>query len=78
MEKSKLMGILNRLIAMVEDDQAEPQNRRFEKDGVAACQVTLSADKQTWTLEEFQANDTFSFDNIDLVAIEIYDVVFDN
>ncbi|KRK48279.1 YkuJ family protein [Secundilactobacillus kimchicus] len=78
MTKSKLMGILNRLIAMLEDESGVEQNRRFEKDGNVACQVTLSQDKETWQLEEYQNNETFSFDDVDLVAIEVYDLLFDN
>lgn len=78
MKKSKLIGILNRLIAMLEDQSGVEQNRRFEKNDKISCQVSLSQDKETWQLEEYQNNVTFSFDDVDLVAIEVYDLLFDN
>lgn len=78
MEESQLIGIINRLKAMQEDAVDEPQPRRFEKEGVEQATVVYNATNQTYTLTEHNPETTFEFDNIDLVAIELFDLLTDN
>ncbi|ETY74678.1 YkuJ family protein [Lactiplantibacillus fabifermentans] len=78
MEKSELSAILKRLEAMRASDATEVQSRRFEKEGVERGQVAYDPATATYTLQEFKPDQTFEFDNIDLVAIELYDLLTDN
>ncbi|KRN03045.1 hypothetical protein FD13_GL000799 [Levilactobacillus senmaizukei DSM 21775 = NBRC 103853] len=78
MEESQLIGIINRLKAMQEDATDEPQPRRFEKEGVEQALVVFNQATHTYTLTEHNPETTFEFDNIDLVAIELFDLLTDN
>ncbi|CAJ1227140.1 MULTISPECIES: YkuJ family protein [Lactiplantibacillus] len=78
MEKSELSAILKRLEAMRAAETTEVQSRRFEKEGVERGQVAYDPATSTYTLQEFKPDQTFEFDNIDLVAIELYDLLTDN
>ncbi|MFC6253240.1 YkuJ family protein [Secundilactobacillus hailunensis] len=78
MEESQLIGIINRLKAMQEDTGDEPQPRRFEKEGVELAQVVYHPETQTYSLDEHQAKEHFEFDNIDLIAIELFELLTDN
>lgn len=72
--KSELAGIINRLVAM-QDGNGEIKTRHFEKNGEDLAKVTYDEDKQLFQVDELQNNASYKFDNIDLVAIEIYDLL---
>ncbi|HLQ40143.1 MAG TPA: YkuJ family protein [Tetragenococcus sp.] len=75
MEKSQLIAIIKRLEAMVEAQDSEVQVRRFEKEGVEKCTVTFDSSTATFELTEAKTNQAYQFDNIDIVAMEIYDLI---
>ncbi|WP_290032914.1 YkuJ family protein [Ligilactobacillus cholophilus] len=77
MEKSQLVAIISRLDAMMKASGSEVQSRRFEKDGDERGIVTYNPASETFTLEEVATKQRFEFDNIDLAALEIYDLLVD-
>lgn len=77
MESSQLTAIIRRLDAMIEDKDNETQVRRFEKNGEERCLITYDAKSETFELEERATNQVYKFDDIDLVAIEIYELLQD-
>ena len=74
---SDLKQILARLRAMVDATDTPYQTRRFDAFGIEAVQVDYDQLTQIWTVHEHRAVRQFQFDDIDLVAIEIYDVLHD-
>jgi len=73
---SLLQGILSRLSNMQE--KKEDQERYFEKNGVKKCKVTYNAKNDSFELQIYNedgSTDNFQFDNIDMVAIEIFDLM---
>lgn len=78
MEKqSALTSILKRLFAMQAATDQRYQVRRFDAYGLEVLKVTYDQDEQVWLIEEHRMNKQYQFDDIDLVAIEIYDLLFD-
>ncbi|MBM7708290.1 YkuJ family protein [Enterococcus lemanii] len=75
MKHSQLVAIIKRLEAMIEAQDNEVQIRRFEKEGVEKCTVSYDHSTETFELTESQSNQPYQFDNIDMVAIEIYDLI---
>ncbi|AYW48376.1 DUF1797 domain-containing protein [Tetragenococcus osmophilus] len=75
MQNSQLVAIIKRLEAMIEAQDSEVQVRRFEKEGVEKCTVTYDNVTETFELTEAQTNQAYQFDNIDIVAMEIYDLI---
>lgn len=75
MGKSRLIPIIQRLQAMQEDTNDEVQVRRFEHESVEKCLVTYNQKTKTFQLDDQVANKTYSFDNIDFVAIEILELL---
>ncbi|MGX6978599.1 YkuJ family protein [Vagococcus elongatus] len=75
MKNSKLVAILKRLDAMTEATDNDVQVRRFEKDGVEKCLVTYDAATGTFELTESDTQKIYQFDDIDFVAIEIFDLL---
>lgn len=75
MKNSKLVAILKRLDAMTEATDNEVQVRRFEKDGVEKCLVTYDSTTETFELTESDTQKIYQFDDIDFVAIEIFDLL---
>lgn len=80
--KSQLLAIIKRLEAMVETDSHEPQVRRFERDGEERCTVTYrqpNEDDENSTgmfeLTETNARQSYQFDDIDIIAMEIYELL---
>ncbi|WP_125706717.1 MULTISPECIES: YkuJ family protein [Lacticaseibacillus] len=78
MKSSQLVAIIKRLEAMQEATDGEVQTRRFEKDGVEKGLVSYDPKSETFTLEEMDQHQKFDFDDIDLVAIEIFDLLDDS
>ncbi|MGY3778874.1 YkuJ family protein [Isobaculum melis] len=77
MKSSQLVAIIRRLEAMRESTDAEVQARRFEKDGKERCLVQYDAKTETFELEEYVYHQTYQFDDIDLIAIEIFELLQD-
>lgn len=75
MTHSQLVAIIKRLEAMVESADNELQVRRFEKEGVEKCTVTYDKVTDTFELTETDTHQQYEFDNIDIVAMEIYDLI---
>ncbi len=76
MENSQLVAIIKRLDAM-SNTEGEVSSRRFEKDGEERGFVTFDPSTGTYTLEEIASKQKFEFDDIDLAAMEIYDLLND-
>lgn len=76
MKPSQLAAIIKRLEVMMEDD-GEIEVRRFEKDGNERCVVKYNRESQMFELEESASNQTYEFDDLDLVAIEIFELIQD-
>ncbi|MDO4431874.1 MAG: YkuJ family protein [Aerococcaceae bacterium] len=74
MKSSVLQGIIQRLDAMTHT-QNNVEVRRFEVDGVEKCQITYVLDSDSFEMKDSTSGATFQFDDIDLVAIEIYDLL---
>lgn len=72
---SQLVAIIKRLEAMMEAQDSEIQVRRFEKEGVEKCVVTYDSETNTFELTESNSHESYQFDNVDLVAMEIYDLI---
>ncbi len=77
MENSQLVAIIERLDAMMKADTNEVQSRRFEREGQERGFVTYDQATQTFELEELATHQKFDFDDIDLAAMEIYDLLND-
>lgn len=78
---SQLLSIIQRLQTMQTGNQHEnaPQ-RLFEVNGKLLCQVKYFPATKTFEVEEYDENNqkqTYQFDNIDIAAIEIFDIVQD-
>ncbi|MBF0779929.1 MULTISPECIES: YkuJ family protein [unclassified Granulicatella] len=76
MKPSQLVAIIRRLEAMKEETN-EVEVRRFEKDGVEKCIVRYDFQSGNFELEESGSNQSYQFDDIDLVAIEIFELLQD-
>lgn len=75
--ESHLVRIINRLEAMTTDDGTVKRN--FERDGVVVAEVSFSNDEENgsiFTLRDVAARETYTFDSIDLIAMEIYDLLY--
>ncbi len=75
MKHSQLVAIIKRLEAMTEAEDNEIQVRRFEHDGTEKCMVSYDRSTKTFELTEADTGQSYQFDNIDIVAIEIYDLI---
>lgn len=75
MKPSQLIPIIRRLDAMREDQTDEVQVRRFEKDGKEMCVVRYDSQSKMFELDDRTANQTYEFDNIDYVAVEVLELV---
>ncbi|ATO42973.1 YkuJ family protein [Loigolactobacillus coryniformis] len=78
MKSSQLVAIISRLEAMQQgsaDD--EVRTRRFEKNGAERGLVSFDPQTETYELEELTNHQKFEFDDIDLIAMEIYDLLDD-
>ncbi|PLR80539.1 DUF1797 domain-containing protein [Bacillus canaveralius] len=76
---SQLQGIISRLKTLQEQSPAgEPAQRFFEVNGERKCQVTYHAKTETFELEVYNDKEKpkrYQFDNIDMIAIEIFDLI---
>ena len=76
MKPSQLVAIVQRLQTMVAQD-SDIEVRRFEKDGVEKVIVTFNQETSNFELVDVETNQTFQFDDIDLVTIEIFEMLQD-
>lgn len=74
MKASVLTGIIQRLETMTKATE-DPEVRRFELDGVEKCQVAYIPSEDAFEMTESSTGTVFRFDNVDLVAIEIFDLL---
>ncbi|MDF7637361.1 DUF1797 family protein [Leuconostocaceae bacterium ESL0958] len=74
---SQLLMIIQRLLAMEAAGDQRFQVRRFDAYGIEVLKVTLDQENQVWTIAEHQHNQVYHFDDLDLVAIEIYELLRD-
>ncbi|WLR43196.1 DUF1797 family protein [Bacillus carboniphilus] len=73
---SKLIGIIQRLQALQEDN--EVNERFFEVDGDKKCSVKYEKSTEIFQIQLYNKGEktkSYSFDNIDLIAIEVYDLL---
>lgn len=74
MKPSVLSGIIQRLVSMTSSEN-NIETRRFEVDGVEKCVVTYLAEEDSFEMTDRENNVTYQFDDIDLVAMEIYELL---
>lgn len=74
MKPSVLSGIIQRLTSMIASEN-EIEVRRFEVEGVEKCLVTYLAESDSFEMTDRETNGVYQFDDIDLVAIEIYELL---
>ncbi len=67
MKKSKLVPIVNRLEAMIQDETGERQVRRFEVNERERCLVTYDNARDMFELEDRTNGQVYEFDDIDFV-----------
>ncbi len=76
---SQLQGIITRLISLQENaNGGETPQRFFEVNGERKCSVKYFSKTSTYELEVYQQGEkpkTYQFDNIDMIAIEIFDLI---
>lgn len=77
---SQLSGIITRLQNLQEtaSSSSEPFQRFFEVEGEKRCSVKYFEKSSTYELEVYQKTEkpqTYQFDNIDMIAIEIFDLL---
>ncbi|ALC80884.1 MULTISPECIES: YkuJ family protein [Bacillus] len=77
---SQLMGIITRLQSLQESAEAanEPTQRYFEVEGEKVCSVKYFEKNQTFELTVYvkgEKPNTFPFDNIDMISIEIFELL---
>lgn len=75
--ESHLVRIINRLELMATD--GGNLKRNFEREGVVVAEVSFNNDPETgavFTLRDVAARETYTFDSIDLIAMEIYDLLY--
>ncbi|MBE9390352.1 YkuJ family protein [Vagococcus salmoninarum] len=75
MKHSQLVAIIKRLEAMTEATDNEIQVRRFEREGNERCIVTYDSANEMFELTESDTQQVYQFDDIDLVAMEIYELL---
>lgn len=75
--ESHLVRIINRLELMAKDGGTLKRN--FEREGVVVAEVSYSFDEENgalFTLRDVAAHETYTFDSIDLIAMEIYELLY--
>lgn len=77
MEESTLEVIIHRLRAMMRDQSSNYQKRIFEQFGIPVCEVRYSRTGDEFTFLRYRPRERFRFDDIDLVAIEVFNSLYD-
>ncbi|MDR0898920.1 MAG: YkuJ family protein [Lactobacillaceae bacterium] len=73
--ETQLVHILNRLIAMTNDLTQNQASRRFDLFGVEIVKVDFDQKTKLYYVHDQTGSRTFVFDNIELAAIEIYQIL---
>ena len=74
MKPSVLIGIIQRLNSMIASENNE-EVRRFEVEGVEKCIVKYTKENDSFEMTDRENDTTYQFDDIDLVAIEIFELL---
>lgn len=76
---SRLLSIIQRLQTMQNVGEEDFQQRLFEVNGKVLCQVKYFPATNTYEVEEYDKDQKqkYQFDDIDIAAIEIFDIVQD-
>lgn len=77
MATSQLVQIIRRLDAMRNDQTGNRQRRTFEQFGIPVCEVTYICDRDEFVYVRFRPHERFRFDDLDLVAIEVFNCLYD-
>lgn len=73
--KSHLIAIINRLNGLVEkNDPKETFN--FERDGEVIATISYLPEETAFAIKYPKQKDTAVFDDIDLVALDLYDELY--
>ena len=75
--ESHLVRIISRLEAMTKD--GGKLKRNYEREGVVVAEVAYNYDEENgsvFTLRDVEARETYTFDSIDLIAMEIYELLY--
>lgn len=75
MKPTQLQVIINRLTAMVNDKRQEEQVRQFEIFGLLVGTVIYNHSTGLFTVVDNKNNQEYIFDDLDLVAVEIFDAI---
>ncbi|KRL96400.1 DUF1797 family protein [Limosilactobacillus equigenerosi] len=73
--QSRLMKIMSRLEAMYQDRHIGDQKRTFEQFGIPVCEVTYHQATGVFEVQRVGQVTSRIFDDLDLVAIEVYDAI---
>lgn len=73
MESSVLISLIKRLMMMKKSNEIEV--RHFEVDGVERAHVTYDPQTELYELTDHLTQRQYLFDNIDLVAIDLYELL---
>lgn len=76
-ENSQLESILKRLFAMEKASDGRYQSRRFDLYCLELLKVTYDQENQDWDILDHRLKKHYHFDDVDLVAIEIFDLLRD-
>ncbi|WP_035446222.1 DUF1797 family protein [Atopobacter phocae] len=71
---SKLKEIINRLEKIVQTDE-DNRTRRFRSNGEDVCEVNFNVENNMFTFVDYKRQQQYEFDNIDLVAIEVFETL---
>lgn len=75
--QSKLIPIIKRLQAMVMAEDTHDQRREFTEYGVYVCEVIYRQLDNEFVLIRARKQERLVFDDLDLVAIEIFNCLYD-
>lgn len=77
MNESTLAVIIRRLHAMMRDQSSDLQKRIFEQFCIPVCEVRYRRSGDEFTFIRYRPRERFRFDDIDLVAIEVFNSLYD-
>lgn len=67
-----LQHVIQRLRIMMDDYSAGVQERNFDLYGINVCTVTYDHQTMLFSILDYQNNGVFIFDDINLIAIEVF------
>lgn len=73
----RLIQIIRRLEAMVDDRHPGVQTRLFNIYGIPQCEVKYFPESRRFKVSSFRPKQSFEFDKLDLAAIEVYQCLED-